>query len=1472
MHQLRWRRTWNRHTLRTVFLSTTVFALLAPTHAAETSEPVAEAAAFSPDSIPVAFVQDDSPVLVPRPASEVLTRGDQSRPGKAGRYEAIIRTILDGPNDEERALGMSSSVPSGTRLARLDVPSDDTVEIYLDFPPDFVGTPNFTPRTAEHLGDQVLQSLIPEGVRQFVFKVKDPDTGEYRGILEFFQEPPMTGPEPDNALFDGTPPAPPDPPASAQEPKGSPPVNPSPGTAGALSGKAVVLNPGHGWFDDHNLSPSRWRVQRSKMHENLEDYGNAETIMHYLVPMLLNTGARVQSVREIDAQTNMVIVDNGDGSPRYVESGSWLASTANGFAQKTGASWNGRVNPFGNASATRYASVTNGSPTATATYTPNIPAAGYYNVYISYSSGSNRTTQAHWQVHHSGGVTDFRINQRRDGATWVLLGNFYFEAGTAGKVVVLNDAPDGSVVTCDAVRFGGGMGDVARRTNGVSGKARWQEEACNYLQYTGMMASTLMSGDNFSGLDDEQLGWGNRPQYAQWEQARDSEGNNVVYVGWHTNASASSVCLNGADNNGTGRGISSYRDVNADATAGTVDLTAKCHAAVVDNIKKFVSASFNDRGIVASNNYGECSQGNLGSVSGFFFEGLFHDNTADMALYKDPKFRHAVARGIVQGIISHYGGSVFPPEPPTHLSVRNLGNGQVRIEWQRGPERTATLPYGSPATGFRVYRSRNGYGFDNGTDVGNVTNHTITAAPGELIFIRVAALNSAGVSLPTETLAVRVSGSGGSPILIVNGSDRYDRFIPRLVPAVNGCQDNLVRLMDPRTFQSFNYSIQHGKAIAAAGFAFDSCADECIEQGLISLNSYQAVDWIGAQEAEADTGDAVDDTALKPAERTALRNFLNAGGRLFMSNSELAWDFDRSSGPTTDERDFLHNYMKAAYSADDANTYQARGSGGIFEGIGNFSFDNGTGPTYEVRFPDVLVPSGGAVACMSYVGGTGGTAAVQYAGPFDSSGVEGRVVYMGFGFETILSESIRNEVMARVLNFLEVTPPELGEDFSSSEGHGWTPFYPDNPGVIEQSHDGTNGALIAGVTKAAPGTVRVAGWRATEPSASLAYSEVGSDRYVRARFWVYSGGQEGSSRHEVPNMRLRVASRFAATSMLEVFHHSSTDPEGDSLATDFRPTTSPTAPSLYRVDLDPIDIPFLQANQDEGFQRGFEAFATEPQENGYLALTESTIGTYEALPDDTTPDVLIKVYDPASDDFADVYPILQRYQWNGAVATPEEGMLPTATFGPGSGITLDTTAIEPDRLAVAVAELLNGAAEDADPAKRARIEEGKLYKVRFHATSTVNSSEQAHIRFRVRTVKFQWNQKLEVGGAWAIGSSVATSRNAAIAQESLPGIGCLNPDKRTPGEPGGWYTVLMHSPLSPDIRADFPSDTPLAVSMPNLSSQDGPGVATPTGRSRRDIHVAVDLIDTFSPGPNAGLERGQVTVDRIEIRQYDLVD
>ena len=54
----------------------------------------------------------------------------------------------------------------------------------------------------------------------------------------------------------------------------------------------------------------------------------------------------------------------------------------------------------------------------------------------------------------------------------------------------------------------------------------------------------------------------------------------------------------------------------------------------------------------------------------------------------------------------------------------------------------------------------------------------------------------------------------------------------------------------------------------------------------------------------------------------------------------------------------------------------------------------------------------------------------------------------------------------------------------------------------------------------------------------------------------------------------------------------------------------------------------------------------------------------------------------------------------------------------------------------------------------------------------------------------------------------------------------------------------------------------------NITALPGPGV---DASSRRDLRLGCDLIDTISSGYYRDVEKGNFTVDRIEVRVFDAV-
>jgi hypothetical protein len=89
-----------------------------------------------------------------------------------------------------------------------------------------------------------------------------------------------------------------------------------------------------------------------------------------------------------------------------------------------------------------------------ATFTPNLPQAGNYDVYAWWTADSNRAVDVPYIVHYSGGSTDtVRVNQELGGGGWTYLGTYYFDAGTSGYVEISDDAELNEYIMADAIKW-----------------------------------------------------------------------------------------------------------------------------------------------------------------------------------------------------------------------------------------------------------------------------------------------------------------------------------------------------------------------------------------------------------------------------------------------------------------------------------------------------------------------------------------------------------------------------------------------------------------------------------------------------------------------------------------------------------------------------------------------------------------------------------------------------------------------------------------------------------------------------------------------------------------------------------------------------------------------------------------------------------------------------------------------------------
>ena len=773
---------------------------------------------------------------------------------------------------------------------------------------------------------------------------------------------------------------------------------------GALSDKIVYMNSGHGWTHDTNYSPP-WRLQRGTGNLMNEDYGNLDQL-NFFASYCFNAGATVVSFRPLGHQTNEVILDNT--SPSVTWAGSWSDSTSTIYYGAPGAT------PY------RFASMA-ASESATATYTPTIPVAGYYPVYCWTRHGSDRGDQL-YRIRHTGGEAQIRIPHHMVGNGWVYLGEYYLNAGANsanGSVVISNlrGTAAGSVVIADAIRFGNGMGSVDQG-GGVSGYPR-EDENMRYWVRANLGQGQAASLYDGSG-DDESDSW-SAPGKMTAEMNREAAGttNDRIHISFHSNA-------------GGGRGAVGL--ITGTPTPNQALLAQLCGQEVNVNMRALNALweySWSTRttytytggyGEITKTYFEDKSTNKFAEMDATIVEVAFHDDASDAAILRDPKGRSAIARSTLHGVIkflnqitaSNAPPLAFLPEPPVNVRAQaSSTNGNITLAWTA----PANLIGSQSPTNYIIYRSTNGYGFGNPVAVGNVTSFTVSNLPPNVdYYFRVAAYNRGGESMPSEVVGCRASSTNGPTVLIVNGFDRLDRITNLKHNTTRGSWDppgnsGTIERVFPRWNNGFDYVVPHGKAVASYGMAFDACQNEAVINNQVSLASYPIVIWACGNEA-------TDSETFNSSEQSKITAYLSAGGNLFASGADIANDLDGASGPTASDRSFLHNQLHVAFTNDNSTSYTATvGAGGIFAARSSATVDNGNFGIYWVQTPDVLGAYGpGAIAALNYSGGTGGAAAVQY----DGSAGGGRTVVFGFPFEAIRDATRRNQYMSDILTFLSL--------------------------------------------------------------------------------------------------------------------------------------------------------------------------------------------------------------------------------------------------------------------------------------------------------------------------------------------------------------------------------------------------------------------------------------------------------------------
>ncbi len=697
-----------------------------------------------------------------------------------------------------------------------------------------------------------------------------------------------------------------------------------------LYNKHIAVWQSHGLF--YNQSQQKWVFQRSKLFQTVEDLFTQSYVLPFLVPMLENAGANIFLPRERDTQRNEVIIDNDDAETihryrEYTDRKKWTTNIP-GFGSVKSIYFQGE-NPFLLGSYQSVEGIDKADDLSYAEWVPSIPEDGMYAVYVSFKTVKNSAPDARYTVYHLGGKTDFKVNQTMGGGTWVYLGHFKFVKGkySTSKVVLSNYSSfKKKQITADAVKIGGGMGNIARHpfvdestTKTIdtlqinklkliepktSTYPRYTEGARYWLQWAGVPDSVYSRTKGKNDYSDDFQSRGFWVNYIAGGSSvlPNQQGLNIpidMAFAFHTDAGASSrdsligtlgICSVNATSG-------SQTFANGVSRWASRDLTDLIQTQIADDLRKTHAPEWVRRGLW-NKSY---SESRTPEVPTMLLELLSHQNFADMRYGLDPRFKFTVSRAIYKGILRFiYGdseGYVVQPLPVSNFHLKFLTKTKLQLAWK--PVIDNIEPTATP-TKYVLYTRVDDNGFNNGQVVAD-TKIILDLQPGNIYSFKIAALNDGGESFPSEILSAYRANSSNSEMLIINGFDRvsapvsftknnsagFDFDSDPGVPYLNeysfiGKQFEFNRSKQWKSEDepgfgggfsnfadklivgnTFDYTFIHGKSIKAAGHSFVSSSLQSVLQNDIELKNFQTVDLILGKQKKTLLGNGKKGTEFK---------------------------------------------------------------------------------------------------------------------------------------------------------------------------------------------------------------------------------------------------------------------------------------------------------------------------------------------------------------------------------------------------------------------------------------------------------------------------------------------------------------------------------------------------------------------------------------------------------------------------------
>ena len=813
-----------------------------------------------------------------------------------------------------------------------------------------------------------------------------------------------------------------------------------------LKGRHLCIWASHGRY--FNVKNGEWTFQRPYLYCTTEDLFTQSIVIPYLIPMLENAGAIVFTPRERDWQKNELIVDNdmGNTNGSYFENNSkyvWESGTA-GYC-KTRDVYVDKQNPFTEGTYRKIEATNNKHHLSTALWLPDIKERGEYAVYVSYKTLPNSISDAEYTIVHQGLATRYKVNQQMGGGTWVYLGTFFFDKGKNDQnyIYLSNHSTYRGVVTADAVRFGGGISNIARSDTLMehpiqSGFARCIEGARYTAQWSGFPYEVYSRNGTDDYSDDIRVR-SNVENYL----ARGSvylPGDSGLCVPLELSLAVHSDAGYRKDSSYIGTlGIYTTGFYNNITGAGLSRLTSRDFADIVmTQVTNDLSRTYGkwNRRQLYDKNYGETRDPQFPAM---ILEMLSHQNWQDMRMAHDPTFKFTMARAIYKGVLRYLNNVhqnknyCVQPLPVKDLSaIINANNNEVRLSWS--PTEDKLEPSARP-THYVIYTSAGEKGYDNGILVSANENFvTLSIEPKVLYRYKVCAVNAGGKSMSNQEVCAYLSSERSKNILMVDGFQRLAGPLPIDNDSLRGFRlDVDPGIIDVKSpvycgFQylfskdswenigesgcelegqilagnTHDYCTLYAKDIISGGLDYNISA--CVTSSLptLDMSAFDLINLIfGAQ--KKDGYSLYEYKTFTPKLMQAISSYAERGGNLLLSGAFVGVDMQ-----TTDERNFTRKIFKYNYEQS-LQLDSITSIDGMNTSVQVFHTPNEQ--HYWIRTADVLRGTDDSFCTMLYKQ-TNLPSAIAY------QGTDRRALSFGFPLECIKDETVRRSIINASVRFL----------------------------------------------------------------------------------------------------------------------------------------------------------------------------------------------------------------------------------------------------------------------------------------------------------------------------------------------------------------------------------------------------------------------------------------------------------------------